>query len=49
MIYLSQVAADVGPFIATAPALAFAPIIGAMFGMAIASFARDVGVQTWRS
>jgi hypothetical protein len=46
---LAQVVADVGQFVAIAPSLAFAPIIGAMFGMAVASFARDVGVQTWRS
>lgn len=43
-----DVVSSVGPFIQAAPALAFAPILGALFGMAVASFARDVGYQTWR-
>lgn len=48
MTYLSEVVATTSSFIAVAPTLAAAPIIGALFGMAVASFARDIGVQTWR-
>ena len=45
MTVFELVVSDLGQFIAMTPALAAAPIIGAWIGMAVASFARDIGYQ----